>query len=296
MRNKLFIGASVLAVACGAAQIAWAQSGAPAATPSASQLEEVVVTARRREERLQDVPVAVTAVTAAQLARANVQTLSDVQRLVPSLTMTLSNARAGSAAITLRGQRQSDLTITFDPSVGIYNNEVYVPRGQGVDTAAYDLESVQALKGPQGTLFGRNTTGGATTPSTAHHAWSVSRSTCRSARSKRGGQRGGGRRPTAVSDRARCRGAALMRRLARARGAAALRTLRRRLAASRHGARRLLCPTGHIFRSLASSTAADGAESAEPAVGRRGRPGLARRSIHIYAPKEAHETRPAQRL
>jgi len=90
-----------------------------------------------------------------------VQTLSDVQRLAPSLTMTLSNARAGSAAITLRGQRQSDLTITFDPSVGIYNNEVYVPRGQGVDTAAYDLESVQVLKGPQGTLFGRNTTGGA---------------------------------------------------------------------------------------------------------------------------------------
>ena len=160
MRTRFFVAASVMALASGFAGAAGAEQRAPAPA-GASQLEEVVVTARRREERLQDVPVAVTAVTAQQLARANVQTLSDVQRLVPSLTMTLSNARSGSAAITLRGQRQSDLTITFDPSVGIYNNEVYIPRGQGVDTAAYDLESVQVLKGPQGTLFGRNTTGGA---------------------------------------------------------------------------------------------------------------------------------------
>lgn len=118
MRTRFFVAASVMALASGFAGAAGAEQRAPAPA-GASQLEEVVVTARRREERLQDVPVAVTAVTAQQLARANVQTLSDVQRLVPSLTMTLSNARSGSAAITLRGQRQSDLTITFDPSVGI---------------------------------------------------------------------------------------------------------------------------------------------------------------------------------
>jgi iron complex outermembrane receptor protein len=153
---------AALSVGFASPNVAMAQAQSrPEAQSAPHSLDEVVVTARRREERLQDVPVAVTALSASRLAETNIQSLSEVQRLVPSMTITGVNGRATAGAVTLRGQRQADQTITFDPSVGVYLNEVYIPRPQGVDTAAFDLSSIQVLKGPQGTLFGRNTTGGA---------------------------------------------------------------------------------------------------------------------------------------
>lgn len=154
----LCASASVLVCALGAPGVSFA---AAAEAPSVTALDEVIVTARRREERLQDVPVAVTAISAQKLADANIQSISELQRLVPSFTITGINARGTAAAVTIRGQRQNDQVITVDPSVGLYVNEVYLARPQGFDTTAFDLTSVQVLKGPQGTLFGRNTTGGA---------------------------------------------------------------------------------------------------------------------------------------
>jgi iron complex outermembrane receptor protein len=158
----ILASAAGLALVAGFAQPQAAMAQATHTTAGApTALEEIIVTARRREERLSDVPVAVTAITSAKLEATNIQSLSDMQRLVPSMTITGVNGRQSAGAVTLRGQRQGDVTVTFDSSVGIYLNDVYQARPQGVDTTAFDLTSVQVLKGPQGTLFGRNTTGGA---------------------------------------------------------------------------------------------------------------------------------------
>jgi len=136
-------------------------SGAAAQPPDPGQGGEIVVTARRREEKLQDVPVAVTVLGGAELQKQNLQSMSEFQRSVPSLTITPSSSRGSSANIMIRGQRQTDNTIFADPSVQTYVNEFNVSRTSGLDTTMFDLESVQVLKGPQGTLFGRNSTGGA---------------------------------------------------------------------------------------------------------------------------------------
>ena len=125
-------------------------------------IKDIVVTARRVEERLQDVPLAVTALTSETLRSRNVATVSDLRLVTPSLQITPSIAAGSSTpGITLRGQRQSRVLFGQDQSVAIYVNEVPQTRPQGLDATTYDLQSVQVLKGPQGTLFGKNTTGGA---------------------------------------------------------------------------------------------------------------------------------------
>jgi iron complex outermembrane receptor protein len=129
-------------------------------TNSSTGLEEVMVTARRKSERIEEVPVAITAVTGDMIENRNLRTLADIQALTPSLTLTTTNSKGAQSSIGLRGQRQSGSGIQVDPSVGTYFNDVYLARAS-IDTSLYDLESVQVVKGPQGTLFGRNTTGGA---------------------------------------------------------------------------------------------------------------------------------------
>lgn len=139
-----------------------AEGDSPAAAPDSG---DIVVTARRTAERLQDVPVAVTALSGAMLERRNLTTVAEIQAFTPSLNFTTTNGQGAKSAVALRGQRQSGSGIGVDPSVGVYINELYMGRAT-IDTALYDLESVQILKGPQGTLFGRNTTGGAVLLST----------------------------------------------------------------------------------------------------------------------------------
>jgi iron complex outermembrane receptor protein len=128
-------------------------------------LEEVIVTAQRREQSAQDVPVSITVIDAQQISNANITNSSDLATYTPSLS---TNQRFGpeSATFAIRGFTQ-DLRTTA--SVGVYFAEVVAPRGQSSQTSGdgagpgelFDLENVQVLKGPQGTLFGRNTTGGA---------------------------------------------------------------------------------------------------------------------------------------
>lgn len=128
-------------------------------------LDEVVVTARRREERLQDVPVSITVLSQEQMHNANISSAGDIASYTPSLQV---NTRFGPDAtnFAIRGFSQE---LRSTASVGVYFAEVVAPRGanttQTGDGAGpgdfFDLESVQVLKGPQGTLFGRNTTGGA---------------------------------------------------------------------------------------------------------------------------------------
>lgn len=124
-------------------------------------LEEVVVTARRREELLQDIPLAVTALSSEFLRDQNITRVEDLGIHVPSLRISSGGTGTNSPLITLRGQRPSTVTITEDPAVPIYFAEVVLTPTQGTNLAMYDLANVQVLKGPQGTLFGRNSTGGA---------------------------------------------------------------------------------------------------------------------------------------
>ena len=135
-------------------------TGQPAAQPTASNattLEEVVVTARRRDENLQSVPVSVTAISGATLEEQHVQTLEDIQHIVPSLNIDSNNTRDANN-FNLRGQ---GTTYQADPAVVVYFAEVPLPFNGGGPGFYYDLENVQVLKGPQGTLFGRNADGGA---------------------------------------------------------------------------------------------------------------------------------------
>lgn len=125
-------------------------------------LEEVIVTSRRTEEALQDVPLSITAMGEEALQRSNMQNFADLQRTVPSVSMVPSTGRRSSMQFAIRGQRVSEITTTVDPSVGLYMAEIPVARPQGAAITGFlDVGSLEVLKGPQGTLFGRNTTGGA---------------------------------------------------------------------------------------------------------------------------------------
>ena len=127
-------------------------------------LDEIMVTARRREESLQDTPVAVTALSAAALERQQIVSTTDLDKVAPNLqfhsygTLTGNNS---AAQVFIRGIGQTDATPAVDPGVGIYIDDVYMGRAVGGAMDFRDIASVQILRGPQGTLFGRNTIGGA---------------------------------------------------------------------------------------------------------------------------------------
>ncbi len=124
-------------------------------------LDEIKVTARRREETLQDVPVAVTAFTPETIDKLNVRDLSDLDAQVPNLT--IYAARGSNSTITayIRGVGQSDPLWGVDPGVGIYLDDVYIARPQGGLLDVFDIGRLEVLRGPQGTLYGKNTIGGA---------------------------------------------------------------------------------------------------------------------------------------
>ncbi len=134
-------------------------------TPSHSQelaLEEVVVTARKREESLQEVPVAVTAFTAESMQSLGIRNMRDFDGLVPGLNLGGGgNGVKGDGNAYIRGVGQRETRVTIDAGVGIYLDEVYIARASGALLDAVETESIQVLRGPQGTLFGKNTTGGA---------------------------------------------------------------------------------------------------------------------------------------
>ncbi|EZP83970.1 TonB-dependent receptor-like protein [Novosphingobium resinovorum] len=134
------------------------------AEAAARGVGEIVVTARRRAESLQDTPVAVTAITSAALDQQGAVNISAIAQSVPSLTFntTAGNSGASNAAVVfIRGIGQDDFFPTIDPGVGIYLDGAYVSRTLGGVLDTVDLEQVEVLRGPQGTLFGKNTIGGA---------------------------------------------------------------------------------------------------------------------------------------
>jgi len=122
---------------------------------------EVVITARKRSESLQKVPVAVTTQTGLQLAQRGIREVTDLGTIVPSLTVTIANAQPSAAAFSLRGQSSPGPLLTLSQPVGVYEDSVNIPHPTGLNGAFFDVQRVEVLKGPQGTLYGRNTTGGA---------------------------------------------------------------------------------------------------------------------------------------
>jgi iron complex outermembrane receptor protein len=141
-------------------------AGKPAEEPqdTVKAVEEIVVTARRREESLQDTPIAISAFGAEQLEARQIQQTADLERITPSLQFKPAGQLSGNSAAGvafIRGVGQLDPTAAVDPGVGIYIDDVYVGRAVGGQIDFGDVAGVEVLRGPQGTLFGRNTIGGA---------------------------------------------------------------------------------------------------------------------------------------
>ncbi|MDX1505991.1 MAG: TonB-dependent receptor [Spongiibacter sp.] len=125
------------------------------------QLEEVVVTAQRRSESMQDVPVAVTAATEEDMAYAQVDSVGNIQAISPSIKFDVTNSAANSANIFIRGIGTVGNNRSFEGAVGVFFDGVYRTRAGQAMQNWLDIESLQVLRGPQGTLFGKNTSAGA---------------------------------------------------------------------------------------------------------------------------------------
>ena len=158
------LAAALIALSGGTAG-AYAQStdSAPGLLSPAepADMQKVVVTARRREETLQDVPISVTAITADQLSKQGIPDVTALAEQLPNTTLKSSRATNSTLTAFIRGVGQADPLAGFESGVGIYLDDVYLARPQGAITDIYDVERIEVLRGPQGTLYGRNTIGGA---------------------------------------------------------------------------------------------------------------------------------------
>jgi len=160
---------SLAALACAIAMPAYAQdetSSEPdlGAEQQSGGIQEIVVTAQKREENVQDVPIAISAFGAETLQERAVGDVSQLSGITPNVTLDASTPFSGSSAVlgaTIRGIGSNDFAFNIDPAVGVYLDGVYLGRSIGANQDLLDVERIEVLKGPQGTLFGRNTIGGA---------------------------------------------------------------------------------------------------------------------------------------
>jgi iron complex outermembrane recepter protein len=130
----------------------------------AQVLEEIVVTAQRREQNIQDVPIAMTAVTAQSIEDKGLTNLAQVADYAPNVQMDSTSPFSGSSSVLspyIRGIGQNDFAFNLEPGVGVYVDGVYLARTIGANVDLLDIDRIEVLRGPQGTLFGRNTIGGA---------------------------------------------------------------------------------------------------------------------------------------
>ncbi|GAB2918985.1 TonB-dependent receptor [Rheinheimera gaetbuli] len=149
-----------LAISSSFAGVALAQETAKAADDEV-KLERIEVTARRTIENLQEVPVAVTSIGAADIAERGISTVVEIQQFSPNTTLQQSRGTNSTLTAFIRGVGQEDPLWGYEPGVGIYVDDVYVARPQGAVLDILNVERIEVLRGPQGTLYGKNTIGGA---------------------------------------------------------------------------------------------------------------------------------------
>ncbi|GMN03879.1 TonB-dependent receptor [Erythrobacter sp. MTPC3] len=159
-RGALFAGCAGLAILA-----------APAAAQDAADMQQdsvteddgpgIIVTARRREEQLLDVPISLTAITGEALEQQGIQDLTQIAQQVPNITLEVSRGTNTTLTAFIRGVGQQDPVAGFEAGVGLYVDDVYLNRPQAAVLDVYDVERIEVLRGPQGTLYGRNTIGGA---------------------------------------------------------------------------------------------------------------------------------------
>ncbi len=140
-----------------------ADSGTAAVPPGAESgtIQEVVVTARRFAEDLQNVPIAVTALSASTMQTQEVTNLQDLNSFVPNMKIAADRATSSTINVYIRGVGQSDPLWGFEPGVGVYIDDVYLARPQAALLDVIDVQDLEILRGPQGTLYGKNTIAGA---------------------------------------------------------------------------------------------------------------------------------------
>ena len=131
------------------------------AAPVVDDDNVIVVTARRREESIQDVPLSITAISGEALAKNGTLEITEIAQEVPNLTLEVSRGTNTTLTAFIRGVGQQDPVAGFEAGVGLYVDDIYLNRPQGAVLDIYDVERIEVLRGPQGTLYGRNTIGGA---------------------------------------------------------------------------------------------------------------------------------------
>ncbi len=160
MKLRTVLMTSVVA-ATALAEPVFAQDAAQAGAGQGPRLEEIIVTAQKREQSLKDVPISIASFGEEKLAKMGIAKIEDLATSVPNLFINNFNGTADTVRLFIRGIGQNDVSVTQDPSVALYIDGVYVGSSFGAGFDAVDLERIEVLRGPQGTLYGRNATGGA---------------------------------------------------------------------------------------------------------------------------------------
>jgi iron complex outermembrane receptor protein len=164
IRRSVHSGAAIVSTLFAAAGISGTVFPRSAVAQETSGPEEIVVSARRREERIEDVPISVAAFSAESLADRQITNTARLSEIAPNVQFSPvapSSGNSASSAIFIRGVGQTDFIASTDPGVGFYVDGLYFARASGTAVALLDVDRIEVLRGPQGTLFGRNTIGGA---------------------------------------------------------------------------------------------------------------------------------------
>ncbi|WP_152542809.1 TonB-dependent receptor plug domain-containing protein, partial [Sphingobium sp. Ant17] len=159
MKNSIGFFLCSTSIGCLAIALPASAQQSPSTTGSAAQTADIVVTANKREQNLNDVGLSITAISGDALAQRKVSSLEDIASIIPGLSYSASTTNT--PIYTLRGVGFNESSLGVYPAVSVYIDQAPLPFPVLASHSAYDLERIEVLKGPQGTLFGQNSTGGA---------------------------------------------------------------------------------------------------------------------------------------
>ena len=159
VKTALLAGAAWGALATGA--MAQDARSSASSDQEAATIDEIIVTARRRDEQLKDVPISVSALGEERLEQTGATDITALQQQTPNATVQVARGSNSTLISFIRGIGQQDPLWGFEPGVGLYVDDVYIARPQGAVLDIYDVRRIEVLRGPQGSLYGRNTVGGA---------------------------------------------------------------------------------------------------------------------------------------